>query len=429
MQAEPVRRSRGGAVLVAALTVDAIGNGLFMPLSLVYFLALTDVPLGQLGLLLSAATALTLAVPLWAGALADRFGALPVVVAAQLVQAAGYLAYSRVAGPAGVFAAAALVALGVRFFWSTVFTLVADYVDGRGGGWTSDTWYSVSNGARSAGLAIGGLATGLLVANGQPAAYRATAWVAAGCFTLAAGAIAAAVRAPRTAATPTATGRDGYPALLRDRPFLGLVTVNTAHALTSMMLGLALPTVVLADLRAPAWLTAAVLAGNAFLIAALAGPVGTRLPRYRRSRTIALAATLWTVWGVAMATLGPGPPALVATLLVAATLLCTVAELAHAPASVALAAAVAPAGSRGRYLAVFQYSWTVASMLAPAFFATLHEVDGAAPWLVLALVNAGTVGAVLLLERVLPPHALRDPPGTGGPAGGEAADEATRAAV
>jgi len=36
-------------VLVAALTVDSIGNGLFAPLSLVYFVRLTDVPLPLVG--------------------------------------------------------------------------------------------------------------------------------------------------------------------------------------------------------------------------------------------------------------------------------------------------------------------------------------------------------------------------------------------
>ncbi|MEH1099798.1 MFS transporter [Micromonospora sp. CPCC 205561] len=407
MGAERAEHSRGGAVLVAALTVDSVGNGLFLPLSLVYFLRLTDVPLALLGVLLSAATVLTLPVPLWAGALADRVGALPVVVASQVLQAAGYLAYAWVRGPVGVFAAAALVAVGVRFFWSTVFTALADHADGSPGAWTRDTWYAISNGARTAGLAVGGLATGVVVADGRAGTYRAVAYAAAGCFALAAVLIAARVRTPPPAARPAGPGHGGYGALLRDRPFLALVGLNTVFALTSMMLGLALPTVMLTDARGPAWLTSAVLAGNAFLVALLSAPVGTRLPRHRRTRVIALAALLWTAWGLAMATVGPGSIGVVVALLTATTLLFTVAELVHAPASAALAAAVAPDATRGRYLAAFQYSFALASMVAPAFFGTLYEVDTAAPWLVLALLNAvGGVG-VLLLERALPPAALR----------------------
>ncbi|MEU7934008.1 MFS transporter [Micromonospora echinofusca] len=414
MGAHPGGRSRGGAVLVAALTVDSIGNGLFLPLSLVYFLRLTDVPLALLGVLLSAATVLTLPVPLWAGSLADRVGALPVVVASQLLQAAGYLAYAWVRGPVGVFVAAALVAVGVRFFWSTVFTAVADHADGSPGGWTRDTWYAIGNGARTAGLALGGLTTGVVVADGRAATYRAVAYAAAACFALAAVLIAACVRIPPPAVGRAGSGRGGYATLVRDRPFLALIGLNTVFALSSMMLGLALPTVMLTDLRGPAWLTAAVLAGNAFLVALLSAPVGTRLPRHRRTRAVALAAALWTVWGVAMATLGPGRLGVVAALLVAATLLFTVAEVVHAPASAALAAAAAPVAARGRYLAAFQYSFALASMVAPAFFGTLYEVGTAGPWLALALLNALGVGGVLLLERRLPSAALRDPPRAAG---------------
>jgi MFS family permease len=122
--------SRGGAVLIAALAVDSLGNGLFLPLSLVYFVELTEAPLALVGVLLTIANAVTLPIPVWVGTLADRFGALPLVVGAQLLQAVGFLAYAWVTGPVGILVSSALVAVGVRFFWSAVFTAIADYVDG-----------------------------------------------------------------------------------------------------------------------------------------------------------------------------------------------------------------------------------------------------------------------------------------------------------
>ena len=45
--AQPTRTSRGASVLVGALVVDSVGNGLFLPLSLVYFVRLTPVPLAK----------------------------------------------------------------------------------------------------------------------------------------------------------------------------------------------------------------------------------------------------------------------------------------------------------------------------------------------------------------------------------------------
>ncbi|TNM67080.1 MFS transporter [Streptomyces sp. NP160] len=420
------RRSRGGAALVTALVVDSLGNGLFLPLSLVFFLQLTDVPLALLGLLLTLANAVTLPAPVWVGTLVDRFGARPLVVAAQLLQAVGFAAYALVHGPVGVFAASALVAVGVRVFWSSVFTAIAEHAEADeaarpGQAWSKDTWFSVANGARTAGLAIGGLATGVVIADGRDGTYVAVAYASAVCFGVAALLIAVVVpsrhrtRPEDTAGQPAAAEDEptGYRALLRDRPFAVLTALNTVYALTSMMLGLALPTVVLTVLEAPAWLTAAVLAGNAALIAVLSAPVGLRTPRYRRTRVLAVAAGLWTAWAAGMALLAPGRLGVVVVVVVSVTLLFTAAELLHAPASTALAAAAAPDGARGRYLAVFQYSFTAASIVAPAFFTTLASVTSALPWLALAALNAVSVVVLLRLEQRLPAAALREGPAVG----------------
>ena len=146
-------KARGGSVLIGALIVDSLGNGLFLPLSLVFFLKLTTVSLAVLGLLASAATVVTLPVPVWTGTLADRFGAIPLVVAAQLLQAVGYLSFTWVRTPAGIFVASALVAVGVRVFWSAIFTAIADYADAGPGKRSKDSWFALANTASAVSLA------------------------------------------------------------------------------------------------------------------------------------------------------------------------------------------------------------------------------------------------------------------------------------
>jgi MFS family permease len=402
-------RGRGGAVLIGALVVDSVGNGLFMPLSLVFFTRLTDVPLALLGVLLSVATLATLPLPVLAGSLADRFGALPLVVAAQLLQAAGYLGYAWVRGPLGILVTATAVAVGVRVFWSTIFTAIADYADGNPTGTAKDTWYAWSNMSRTAGLGVGGLVTGLAVADGRADAYRTVAYVSAACFAVAAVTIALFVRAPRAAHDATAP-RGGYAGLLRDRPFLGLIGVNTVYATSSMMLAMTMPVLVATAIRGPAWLTSVVLVGNTVLISVLAAPVVARLRPYRRTRVLVVAALLWAAWGLLFATLGPGRLWWSVPVLAGATLLYTAADTIHAPVSMALAASASPGPARGRYLATYQYSFTIGSIIAPTFFTTLFAVGHALPWLALAAVNAASVAAVLALERRLPPAALRETP-------------------
>ncbi len=390
--------------------VDAVGNGLFMPLSLVFFTKLTDVPLALLGVLISVGNLITLPIPVWAGTLADRFGALPLVIGAQLLQAVGFFGYAWVHGPVGIFITVTLTAVGVRFFWSAIFTAIADYTDTNPSTRSKDTWYAWSNMARTGGLGAGGLVTGAAIAGGSAAGYRATAFAAAGCFALAALAIAIFVRVPRLVHEHPETGPRGYGMLLRDRPFLGLIGVNTVYALSSMMLGLALPTVVLTGLHDPAWLSSGLLVGNTVLISALGAPVIRRVAGYRRTRLVMAAAGLWTLWCLLFATLSPGHLIWTVVLMVAATLMFTLAETLHAPVSAALSAAAAPASARGRYLATFQYSFTIAGIIAPTFFTTLFAIHRSVPWLVLGALDAASIGVMLLLERTLPTAALRERP-------------------
>jgi hypothetical protein len=77
------------------------------------------------------------------------------------------------------------------------------------------------------------------------------------------------------------------------------------------------------------------------------------------------------------------------------------ADLIHAPLSNALSAAAAPPAQRDRYLAVYQYCFAFASVLAPAFFTTLYARGPAVPWLALAALTTVATVAVHALNRPL----------------------------
>jgi MFS family permease len=376
---------------VGALVVDSVGNGLFLPLSLVYFVRLTPVPLAVVGVVLSIASLVPLPVPIWAGQLVDRFGPKPVVVGSQVLQAAGYAAFTVVQNPLGILVAASAVGVGVRFFWSAVFALIADFAERGTTGRTKDSWFTLANIARTVGLAVGGLLTGVLVASGASEAYRATAWCAAGSFVLAAVLLVVAVSAPHVRPHEDDRG-EGYAGLVRDRPFLALILVNTVLALSSFFLPLALPTVVTQQLGAPAWVTSALLAGNAVLVALLSAPLVRRAAGTRRTRVLVVAGVLWAGGSLLLALLAATGPGFLLPLLVVGTLLFPVAESIHAPVSQTLAEAVAPRASRGRYLATFQYSFAIASIIGPGFFAVLFEIAHPLPWIGLALLDVAALG-------------------------------------
>ena len=74
----------------------------------------------------------------------------------------------------------------------------------------------------------------------------------------------------------------------------------------------------------------------------------------------------------------------------------------------ALAEAVAPAAQRGRYLAAFQYAFTVPGAVAPAVVA-LYSLAVWLPWLLVA----ASAGLAILVLRWLAGHLPADTAHTG----------------
>jgi hypothetical protein len=75
----------------------------------------------------------------------------------------------------------------------------------------------------------------------------------------------------------------------------------------------------------------------------------------------------------------------------------------------ALAEAVAPAAARGRYLAAFQYAFTVPGVLAPAVVALL-PVAVWLPWLLVGAAAGAAVLGLRVLGGQLPAGALHPGP-------------------
>lgn len=386
-----------------AVSIDALGTGLFMPLSLLYFARVPKIDLVTVGLLLSLAAAVTLPMPVLVGQLVDRFGARAVVIGAQFAQAAGFLGFLAVTGPVSLVVAAVVISAGQRAFWSSVFTLIADLAEQRGDQRAPERWFALMGMFQTGGLGAGGLLSGLLLAVATEQTFRLLVLANAVTFCLA-GVLLLFVRVPRK--IQVATNAGGYRVLLRDRPYLGLIATNTIFALCGMFLGLALPVYVLDGLAAPAWVLGPLLGGNTILLA-LGQTTAVRLVRpLARTRAMVLAGVLWAVWATASALALQVPAAIIVPYLVVCTLCFTAAEMVHAPVSMSLASEAAPVNLRGRYLAVFQYSFAIASVVAPGFFSVLFSAGRPLPWLTLAVLALLGAAAMLLLERRLPKDAV-----------------------
>ncbi|MCM0638823.1 MFS transporter [Cellulomonas wangsupingiae] len=390
-------RVRPDLSLTLALAAASFAGGLFLPLSLVYFTVLTDIPLPVLGALVSGSVLVGLPLPLLAGALVDRRGPRPVVVAGLVLHAVAYGGFVVVRDPAPVLVASVVMVAGTRLFWSSVFTLLADHAE-AGSALSTEQWFGRLNAARTVGIVAGGLVTGAVVTLDDPDAYVLLAWVAAACTALAAGLVAARVRPPR-AVVPADGRAAGLGGMVRDRAFFALLGTNSVFALCILFLGLALPTVVRAGLAGPGWLTSLLLVANALLVAVLSARGAAAAASRPRTAVLRRAGVLWCAAFTVLAVAVSVGLAVAAVLLLVGIVLLSVAEVLHAPASAALVGALGGA-ARGRYLAVFQYSFVAAELVGPLLFTGLFGVVPALPFAVVAVASL-LAAAVLHRSRSL----------------------------
>jgi len=160
------------------------------------------------------------------------------------------------------------------------------------------------------------------------------------------------------------------------------------------------------ELHAEPWLPGAALALYTGLnsVGGTAALWATR--RLRRTTAMAWGAALSVVWcGVSVAAVAM-PARWRAADLLAGTVVLAAAGLAFGVRVNALAEAAAPAGARGRYLAAFQYSFTVPGVVAPAVVA-LFSVAVWVPWLLVAAAAGLAVLALRWLGNQLPARVLR----------------------
>jgi MFS family permease len=388
--------TRSDVRMIVAVGLPSLAAGLFLPLTLVYFTVLTDIPLERLGLLLSVAALLTVPIPLLTGWLADKYGASVVVAVALCVQCVGFAGMTVARDDWSVFAVSLTIAAANRTYWSAIFTVLATHADATGAR-THEWWFGAANVSRTIGITVGSLVTGAVLIADREALYVAVAAAASVCLLLAAGTL------PRMA-HQQGSGHLSPRELLsaaRDVPYVAYVAVNAVFALSILFVGTSLPITIKDGLEGPGWLTASLLTFNAVVVAVL----GLRAARWtqRRSRawSLSTAGVLWMV-AYALAAVGASQPLWVASALLGVAVLgIAAAEAVHAPSSMAWAAEMAPDKNRGRYLALFQYSWLIAEVAAPLVFATLFVREAWLPFAVVAGANAVAVLALPWVARAV----------------------------
>ncbi len=386
---------RGRFPLLVGLAIDSFGGGCAGPLLLLYFVRVAEVPLGTAGTLLTVATLFSIAAPAAVGVVIDRLGPRTLVVGSQFAQGLAFIGFFVGRSLWLLFLCALVTTFGQRVFWSSIFSLLSDVADEG----DRDRWFGLGGMMQAGGFGLGALTAGALLAMGGDAPFPIAVAVNAATFFLA-GLLLLRLHPSHHKREVQDTGP--APQLRKDRPFLILIGANSVLALCTMLLGVGLPVYVADALPAPEWLVGVLLAAVSVVLATGQTLVVRQTERRRRTNVLIVAGVTWAVWGVLMASLLHVPTALVVPGLILATAVFAFADVLHAATSNALAAAVAPVVGHGKYLSYWQYSFTFASVLAPAFFAQLFEIRHEFPWLALSGLALLAAATILTLDRTLP---------------------------
>ncbi|MEV4612920.1 MFS transporter [Kitasatospora sp. NPDC049258] len=390
--------------LLGAHLIDSLGSGLLLAFTVVYFARTTALGLPAIGAAISLARLLALPTAILIGPLIDRYGARRVAATANLLSALAHTAFLAAHQTWQIVTVVALAQIGTAAYWtaSTGLVVLAGQPEDR------PRWFALIGALRNGGLALGGAAGALLLALGGTTGLRATVLGNAVSFALAA--LLLATWRPLNAPTTARTGPQGsYRSVLRDGRYLLLVAVNLSFVFASLVLSLLLALYLTEGLHQQAWVAGSLLVLNSAQIVLTQTAVARRLRHLRPTRVIA-AGSLLNVLAFALFALlaaAPGWAAVAGAHL--AMLVYNLAETVASPYSEELSVRLADPALRGRYLAVYQLSWTFGQTAAPWLLTLLLAQGPAWPWALLGGLSLAAVPALLLLERLGVPTAAERP--------------------
>jgi MFS family permease len=387
--------------------MNSFGNGVVLPFLVIYLHDVRGFGLGVSGLVVSTSAAAQLSAGILAGPLVDRFGPRAVLGAGLVMQAAGIGLFPLVRQPWHAFLLIAVEGAGSAGFWPSQSTLIARLTPPA----RRHAAYAQQRVTMNLGIGLGGLTGGLIAGVSHPGSFTVLFIVDAATFLAYVG-VLLLIRDPGLTNEEGAVGQSSYRAVLRDRVFLGLWTLNFLFVTAGYSLFNLVPPFARDHAHVTERQIGAFFFVNTAVIVIVQLPISRVLEGRRRMRALALMPLLWIV---AWLMLDAGAYWLDATaafvVITLALAVFGVGECFHGPAHQALVAEIAPDHLRGRYFAVHSLSWGLAGTVGPAAGGFVLAWRPFALWPLAAAVCLVAAIGSLAMERFVPERNCRIPRG------------------
>lgn len=374
--------------------IDAIGTGLFLAGSALFFtqaLGLSAKQVG-LGLSLSGIAGLIGMVPV--GRLADRIGGKRALIALHIWRGSCFAAYPFVDGPKMFFVVAFLIGIAEWSIGPIVQSVIGTVEQGASRVRTMAALTAV----RNVGFTIGAVLATVALTSADTRIYSGLVIADAATFFLAAGLLA---RLPIPMITRSGgRGGDKPRRPVRQVRYLLLTALNGVLYLHTILLTVGLPLWIATQTSAPRAIVGVVVVVNTVIAIVLQVP----LSRGTNDTRDAARRQQWAGWCLAacclLAALTADAGAVAASVLVIIAIVAlTLGEIWQSIGAWGISFALAPEDQRTYYLSVYNLGLTGATVLGPAMVTYAVVQNGAIGWAGLAAVFAVAGSAVVLVAR------------------------------
>lgn len=372
-------------ILLIVTFIDRLGGALLFPFFALYLTRRFDVGMTQVGVLFAVFSVSSFAGTMLGGALTDRLGRKSMLIFSLITTSMSSVTMGLVNSLQAFFLLALLVGIFTETGGPAHQAMVADLLpeEKRARG------YSMIRVVFNLAVTIGPIIGGFLAARSYLILFIADAVISL----ISAGIVFAALPETKPEALPDAQEESvggvfgGYPRVFRDRLFILFIGACILMGLVYMNMNTTLGVYLRDSHGVPEAGYGFILSLNAAMVVLFQIAIIHRTQRFPPMLLMATGTALYAI-GFALYGLVSLYP-----LFLAAMVIITIGEMLVAPVSQALVARFAPEDMRGRYMAIFSFSWGLPFAVGPLLAGVIMDnVDPRWLWYI-----AGVVGVLAAL--------------------------------
>ena len=349
-------------LIILGMFIDQLGSWLIFPFFGLYITSKYQVGMTEVGLLFSIFAVTGVLGSLIGGALTDKFGRKIIIIFGLVISAASSLLFAFAPSLNFIYFAGMIVGLFGNMAGPAHQAMIADVLpeDKRADG------YGIVRVAVNLAVAIGPAIGGLLAAR----SYTLLFMIDVITSSITAVIIFLLVPETKPEIKPETNGHrepeetfletlTGYLKVTKDRLYMFFVFGSLLMVLAYMQLNSTLPVFLRNEHGVPDQGFGILLSINASMVVLLQFWITRRIKRFQPMKIMA--------WGMVIYAIGFSIYGFVSSfwLFIAAIVIITIGEMLVTPTGQAVVAKLSPEHMRGRYMAVFEFSWTIPTAIGP----------------------------------------------------------------